>query len=354
MTTTRRDFLGAAVAGALIAGCRRVRYVAPPAGSAVLGEVEKELSIYNWSDYIAPNTVPDFEKEYGVKVNYDTFESSEEMVAKLQAGASGYDLVVGTPYGLATLIRSGILAPLSQMYLPNLGNIAPIFNGLKHDPKNEYTVPWLWGTTGITWRADLLPGVPPSWGVFLDRRYKGKMTMLDDPRDVIGAFLRYRGHSINSDRFVEVEQAKRDAIAAKLNLRAFISAPVKSQLISGDVPLAQLWSGDAVQAIAEQSAIRYVTPQEGSTMLVDFMAVPKAAPHPRAAHEFINYILRRQVAATIADATGYGTPNQGALEFLKTPKPFPTPDELARLEIQMDLGRASEMWDRVWTEIKAA
>jgi spermidine/putrescine-binding protein len=240
------------------------------------------------------------------------------------------------------------------MYLPNLGNLSPIFTRLAHDPENRYTVAWQWGLTGIAWRQDLLGAVAPSWGVFLDRRYRGRMTMLDDPRDVIGAFLRYRGHSINSDRFVELEEARRDAIAAKLNLRAYLSAPVKGQLISGDVPLAQLWSGDANQAMLEQPALQFVLPAEGSTLLVDFMAVPAAAPHPRAAHEFINYVLRRTVAAAIADATGYGTPNQGALEFLKTPKPLPTPDELARLEIQMDLGRASEMWDRVWTEIKTA
>jgi spermidine/putrescine-binding protein len=347
---SRRDFLAATAA--LLAACRR--RAGPPAGSAELGPIEGELNLYNWSDYIGRGIVPGFEREFRVRVSYDTYESSEEMVAKLEAGAAGYDLVVPPTYGVTALRASGLLAPLSKRYLPNLGNLSPVFRGLAHDPEDAYTVPWQWGITGIAWRTDLIAVPPDSWAVFLDPAHRGRMTMLDDERDVIGAFLRLHGHSINSVDPAELESARRDAVAAKANLKAYLSAPVKGQLIAGDVWLAQLWNGDAAQAKQEQPALAWALPKEGSTLWIDSLVVPARAPHPRAAHEFINYILRPEVGAAISAATGYGTPNRAALPLLPNPVPYPSQDELARLEIQRDLGRASGLWDQVWTEIKSA
>ena len=298
--------------------------------------------------------IPGFEKEFGVKVTYDTFESSEEMVAKLQAGATGYDLVVPPTYAMTVLLATDLLAPLSLRYLTNLSNVAPVFHGLAHDRENKYTVPWQWGMTGIAWRTDLVAARPESWGVFLGQEPRGKMTMLDDVRDVIGVFLRLRGHSINSIDPGQLEAARQDAVAAKKNLKAYLSAPVKGQLIAGDVWLAQLWNGDAAQARRDQPALEWILPREGSTLWIDSLVVPAAAPHPRAAHEFINYILRPEVGAQISAFTGYGSPNQAAMPLLKDPVPYPSANELARLEIQEDLGRASGLWDEIWTQIKSA
>jgi spermidine/putrescine-binding protein len=208
--------------------------------------------------------------------------------------------------------------------------------------------------TGIAWRTDLVAERPESWSVFLDSRYRGKLTMLDDLRDVIGAFLRYRGHSINSTDPAELEQARSDAVWAKANLKAYLSAPVKTQLIAGDVWLAQLWNGDAAQARREQPALSWMLPEEGSTLWIDSLVVPAAAPHPRAAHEFMNFILRPDIGAALSRATGYGTPNQAAKPLLENPVAFPSQNELARLEIQQDLGRASALWDEIWTRIKSA
>ena len=350
--TTRREFL--ASAAVLLGACSRSRRDAPAAGSEELGPLESELNIYNWSDYISSDVIPGFEKEFGVRVAYDTYESSEEMVAKLHAGATGYDLVVPTAYAVTALVQTGLLARLSLRYLDNLANISPVFRGLAHDPENAYTVPWQWGMTGIAWRSDLVADAPQSWSVFLGPSLAGKMTMLDDQRDVLGAFLRYRGHSINSVDPAELAEAKRDAIAAKANLKAYLSAPVKGQLIAGDVRLAQLWNGDAAQARREQPALAWMLPAEGGTLWIDSLVVPTSAPHPRAAHEFINYTLRPDIAAAISTATGYGSPNQGAMSLIDNPVPYPAPDELARLEIQTDLGRAAVLWDQVWTEIKSS
>ena len=355
--TSRREFLagaGRAVLGAAaLAGCRSRGDGAPRAGSEVLGDLESELGIYNWSDYIDPEVLRGFEREFGVRITYDTYESSEELVARLQAGAAGYDLVVPTTYAVTALIATGLIAPLSKRYLERLGNIAPVFRGLAHDPDNRYTVPWQWGMTGIAWRRDLVAAPPTSWGVFLEAALAGKMTMLDDPRDVLGAFLRLRGRSINSVHPEELAQAGRDAAQAKRHLKAYLSAPVKGQLVTGDVWLAQLWDGDAAQARREQPALAWTLPAEGSTLWIDSLVVPAAAPHPRAAHAFIDYTLRPDIAAMIAAKTGYGSPNQAAVAQMADPVPYPSAADLGRLEVQQDLGAATELWDRIWTEVKS-
>ena len=178
--------------------------------------------------------------------------------------------------------------------------------------------------------------------------------MMDDMRDVIGAWLRFRGNSLNSTVESELRQAKGDALIARRNLKAYISAPVKGQLVSGDVWVAQLWNGDTQQARVEQPHIGYTIPKEGCTIWTDSLMIPQSAPHKRAAHEFINYVLRPDVGAAISDVTGYGSPNQAALAVMKTPLPYPTAEEFQRLEYQKDLGEAGALWARIWTEIRNA
>jgi spermidine/putrescine transport system substrate-binding protein len=321
---------------------------------AELGPMEKELHIYNWSDYIAEDTVPDFEKEFGVKVTYDTYESNEEMVAKLQAGATGYDIIVPSGYIIPVLVATDLIDPIDRKYVSNWGNVASIFQNLPTDPGSKHTVPWQWGTTGIAYRTDKIKTPIDSWGVFHDQKYHGKMTMMDDGREVIGAFLRYKGHSLNSSNPAELAEAKKDSIAAKKHLKAYISASVKAQLISGDVLIAQLWNGDTTQAKAEQPNLGYVLPKEGCTIWGDSMCIPKSAPNKRAAHEWINYILRPEVGAALSDATGYGSPNAAAAKLMKVQVPYPTEEELKRLEYQVDLGKDTATWDQIWTEIKSA
>lgn len=339
--------LAVAGSGGLAQACARRR-------EEGVGEMEDKLSIYNWSDYIADSTVPDFEREFGVQVTYDTYESNEEMLAKLQAGASGYDIVVPTGYIIPVLAAGNMLFPLRSDLLPNRRNLAPVFSAPPYDPGGRFTVPWAWAMGGIAWRRDLISAEPESWGVFFDQTLAGKLTMLDDPREVIGAMLRYRGHSLNSTDPAELAQAREDCIAAKRNLKAFVSAPVKDQLVAGDVWAAQLWNGDAAQAATQQPALSWSLPREGAMIGTDNMVVLASAPHKRAAHAFINYVLRPKVAAAIAEATHYGSPNAAAQSLIKHPVPLPTADQMSRLEWERDLGGATELWDRIWTEIKAA
>jgi spermidine/putrescine transport system substrate-binding protein len=343
------------VIGALLMSCTRKddRSGSPDstaAGTGELGPMGTELSIYNWSDYISPETVPNFEKEFGVKVNYGTYESNEELVAKLQAGVSGYDLVVPSGYIVAVLAAQDIITPIHHQYLTNWGNLSPIFLGLPFDPDNQFTVPWQWGTTGIAYRTDKVSPAPDSWAVFHNHELAGKMTMMDDRREVIGAFLRFRGHSLNSVNPAELAQARADALQARQNLKDYKSAQAKTDLIAGDVWVAQLWNGDTTQARAQQPNLGYVLPREGCTIWSDSLVIPRSAPHKRAAHEFMNYILRPEVAAAISNFTGYGSPNAKAQ--LEVPVPYPSSAELGRLEYQEDLGENSRLWDQVWSEIR--
>jgi spermidine/putrescine transport system substrate-binding protein len=361
---SRREFvtraaglgLGFSTIGALLLSCTGKgdqRASADSSGAdsmADLGPMEKELRIFNWSDYIAAETVPNFEKEFGVKVTYGTYESNEELVTKLQSDVSGFDLVVPSGYIIPVLAAQDLIAPLSRQYLTNWGNLSPIFLGLPFDPQNRYTVPWQWGTTGIAYRTDKVSPAPDSWAVFHNSALGKKMTMMDEAREVIGAFLRFRGHSLNSVNPAELTQAKADALQAKQNLRAYKSAPAKADLVAGDVWVAQLWNGDTTQARALQPNLGYVVPREGCTIWTDSLVIPRSAPHKRAAHEFMNYILRPEVASAIANFTGYGSPNARATTDV--PVPYPSAEELSRLEYQQDLGANGELWRRVWEEIR--
>lgn len=316
-----------------------------------LGDDTKELHIYNWSDYIAEDVVPAFEAETGIKTTYDTYESNEEMMAKLQVGASGYDLVCPSGYIVTVLAAQNLLAPLRKKSLKNFDNIHPMFANPTFDPGNQFSVPWLWGTTGIAYRADKVNPAPDSWAVFHDAKYKNKMTQMDDLRDVLGSWLKYKGRSLNSTVDAELQEAKADALKAKALLKAYVSAPVKGQLVAGDVWIAQLWNGDTFQAAVENDQIQYALPKEGGSIWTDSLVIPAASKNKRAAHRFLNFILRPEVATKIADFTGYGSPNAKAKA--EKPVPFPTDDEMKRLEYQKDLGAAVAAWDQVWTEIKS-
>jgi len=342
--------LGAGPIAAVLEACGPGRSADPP---PIPDRPESELTIYNWSDYIGDDTIAGFEREFGVRVVYDTYESNEDLLAKLQAGATGYDVIVPTGYAVRILRALDLLWPLERSLLSNWHHLAPVFLDQVFDPGNRYSVPWMWGDTGLAYRSDLT-GRPESWAVFFDPTLRGKMTQLDDMRDVIGCWLKYRGHSLNSTVPGELQQARADAIRAKPNLKSYVSAPVKAQLIAGDVWVAQLWNGDTAQAQTEHPAIAFTVPREGSMIYLDSLVIPRGARHLRAAHEFINYVLRPEVAAGIADRTGYGSPNADALSLQQRPLAAPGPEILTQLEYQDDLGAATELWDRIWTEIKAA
>jgi spermidine/putrescine-binding protein len=207
--------------------------------------------------------------------------------------------------------------------------------------------------TGVAYRTDLVAAPPDSWGAFADAALRGRLTMMDDGREVLGAMLRWRGQSLNATEPALLEAARRDALAIKPSLRAYISAAVKGQLISGDIAAAQLYLSDARMARGEESRVAFTVPKEGSTLYADYLAIPRDARNRRAAHAFLNYVLRAEVGAAISNEGGGASPNGAALPLLTDPVPPPDAALQARLEFQRDLGAATDLWDRMWTEVKA-
>jgi spermidine/putrescine transport system substrate-binding protein len=327
---TRRQVL--AVAGGL-AGCRR-----RPAGG--------EVNIYSWSDYIASDTVAGFERETGVRVNYETFESTEEMFAKILAGGARWDVVFPNSTYIGPMARRGLIEELDHGRLPGLGNLEARFRNPVWDPGNRHSVPYMWGVSGFVFNRRKLPRAA-AWGELWDPALSRKITMLDDPSEVLGVCLKKLGYSINSVEPRELEAARAEAMRQKPLLRAYINAEVKPQLIAGDVWAAQLWSGDARQAMAENPDLQYCYPAEGWAAFCDVMVILKGSRSRDAAYRWAEYLLRPEVAASIARETLFASPNAAAAAG-------DTPD-LSRAEWFAEIPAAGqELRDRIWTEIKSA
>jgi len=322
-------------------------------------KLSKDLNIYNWSDYVDESTIPNFEKEFGVKVNYDTYEDNEAMLAKLQSGATGYDIVVPTGYMIEIMLKQGILAPINHDHIPNIKGVSPALQNPPYDPGRKHTVPWQWGTTGFGYNSKKVAGPVDSWKFLWDQQYKGKITMLDDMRSAISVALKAQGYSINSTSEKELMDAKKLLMEQKPLLKAYISAPVKSLLISGEVWLSQLWVGDVLMAKEENDDLAYCIPKEGCEIWDDNLAIPKSAPHKYTAEVFMNYALRPEVSAAVSNFVHYATPVEAAKKFinkddLNNPGIYPSEAVMQRLEYLKDVGEATRTYDQIWTELKAA
>ncbi len=361
---TRRNFikrttaLGLSMAGALSIADNFCNGEAS-AADVDRRKLSKELNVYNWSDYIGEDTIANFEKEYGVKVNYDTFEDNERMLAKLTAGAAGYDVVVPTSYMVDIMIKQKLLTPINHENIPNIKGVTPELLNTPFDPKNRYSVPYQWGTTGFGYNSDKVTGKVDSWDILWDPQYAGKITMLDEMRGLLSAPLKRLGYSMNSTVEKELMEAKSMLLEQKALVKAYISAPVKSLLISGEVWLSQLWSGDVFMAQAENKALRYCIPKEGCEIWTDNLVIPKKAPHRYTAEVWLNYNLRPEVSAGVSDFVHYASPVEEAKRFinktdLENPGIYPPAEALKRLEFAKDVGEATWIYDRIWLELKAA
>jgi spermidine/putrescine transport system permease protein len=327
-------------------------------GRGGAGGPSGELNLFIWSSYIAPETVATFEKRLGVKVNIDLYDSNEALLAKLQAGNAGYDVVCPSHYSVQILLAQGLLRPLDHSALPHLGNVDASFLDRPYDPRNSYSVPYFWGTTGIAYDRGKVREKIDSWDALWDPRYRGRILMLDDAREVFGAALKRRGHSLNATDETLLAAARDDLLRQKGLVRAYNSSNYEDVLLSGDVWLAQGWNGQFAKAMDQNPDIVYVIPKEGSALFIDSLAVPKDAPHPALAHAFIDFTLEAEVAAEICRTMRYSSPNRAAWPLLPPsvrshPAVFPPPDVVERLELIQDLGDATALYDRLWTEVKS-
>ena len=338
---------------AVLAGC------GPTTGGEQ--ELAEELHVYNWSEYIDPEIYEEFESEFGVKVIEDTFSSNEDLLAKLQAGATGYDLIVPSDYMIAIMIELDLLAELNYDNIPNFSNVSETFKDPPYDPGNKYSVPYQWGTTGIGYNADEFDEAPGSWGYLFDAEmagpYAGQMSMLNDSRETIGAALKYLGYSVNSTDEGQLEEAKQLLIQQKEWVSTYDSDGFEALLAAGETIIGHGWSGDFFAAAEEAEQVWYIIPEEGGVIWTDNLAIPKTAPSQYTAEVFIDYLLRPEVGAKITNYTWYGSPNEASSEFidaeiLEEPAIYPPPEVMDKLEFLRDVGEATALYDRIWTEIK--
>jgi spermidine/putrescine transport system permease protein len=317
-----------------------------------------ELNVFIWSNYLPDSVIAEFEQKYNAKINVELYDSNEALLAKLQSGGVKYDIIVPSDYMVTVLKEQGLLDEINLDVITNFSNLDPQFVGLPYDPNNQYSVAYMWGTTGIAYRRDKITEPVDSWASLLDERYKDRIAMLDDVRETLGAMLKYQGKTLNSTDENEITEAARLLAGQKPLVKAYDSGGFDLLLLSGDVWIAQAYSGQIAKAMMENSNIAYVVPKEGCTFFVDNLCIPGNAEHKALAQEFINFVLDSQVAANIANGTGFSSPSKSARalirpEMLTNEAAYPSPAALEKCELIKEIGQAINIYDRLWTEIKS-
>ncbi|MEO1000242.1 MAG: polyamine ABC transporter substrate-binding protein [Pseudomonadota bacterium] len=338
---------------------------------------DRVLNVYNWSDYIAEDTIAQFEEQFGVEVNYDVYDSNEVLEAKLLAGSTGFDVVVPTSDFLARQIQAGVYQPLDPALLPNLANMdaALMANAAAYDPGNEHAVVYMWGTTGIGYNAaaiaERLGDEAPtdSWALVFDPQYAEALadcgiSFLDAPTELLPAAMNYLGLDPRSTDRADFEAAAELLMQVRPHIRYFHSSQYITDLANGDICVSVGWSGDVFQAQARAAEaengveIAYVIPKEGALQWFDMMAIPADAPNPELAHQFINFIMDAQVTADITNYVWYANANAASMplvdaEITADPGIFPTEEAKANLwGAEIYDARTDRVVNRLWTEVK--
>ncbi|MER3543050.1 MAG: ABC transporter permease [Chloroflexota bacterium] len=324
----------------------------------------KEFNLYAWSEYVPQDLLDAFSQEYGVKVNYDTYSSNEELLAKLQAGASGYDVIIPSDYMFTIMANLGLLEPIDLNHIPNFANIDERFKNPPFDPGNKYSVPYQWGTVAIAVNTEKVQQPITKFADLWDLMFRNNLVVLDDEREIIGMALVVLGYSKNSTDPAQLEAAKQKLLELVPNIKLYDSDSPKTALLSGEVIAGVIWNGEAALAHQENPAIDYILPEEGCGLWEDNLAIPKGAPHKDAAEAFINFVLRPEMSILITRDFPYSNPNKAALDLLAKEDPQayqaymgfaatnPPPEALEKCHRIVDVGEATTLWDKVWTEVK--
>ncbi len=338
---------------------------------------EKVVNVYNWSDYIDESILEDFEKETGIKIVYDVFDSNEVLETKLLASGTGYDVVVPTGTFLARQIQAGVFQKLDTSKLPNLTNMWDVVakRTNKYDPGNAYSINYMWGTTGIGYNEEKIlermPDAPvTSWRLLFDPEVASKFAdcgihMLDAPTELIPAALNYIGEDPDSQDPKVIAKAEAVLMAVRPYIQKFHSSEYINALANGDICMTLGWSGDVLQARdradeAENGVtIKYVAPDEGALMWFDQMAIPSDAPHKEEAHIFLNYIMKPEVMAKASNYVYFANGNKASQAFLEEdvigdPAIYPTPAALETLYTTSPYSpKVQRVVTRLWTKVKS-
>ncbi|WP_338779452.1 ABC transporter substrate-binding protein [Metabacillus sp. FJAT-52054] len=303
------------------------------------------LTIYNWGDYVDPELIARFEKETGIKVIYQTFDSNEAMMTKISQGGTTFDVAMPSEYAISKMKEDGLLIPLDHSKLPNLKNIDTRFMDLSFDPGNQYSIPYFWGTVGIVYNPAMLNGKKiTSWNDLWDPEMKNKILLADGAREVMGMGLNSLGYSLNDTNEAHLQEAKAKLNTITPNVKAIVGDEIKMLLANEEAAAGVVWSGDASEIMGENEKLDYVVPEEGSNLWFDNMVIPKTAANREAAHQFINFMLEPDVAAQNAEYVGYSTPNKEGLAILPEEisgdeRFYPDTETTEKLEVYDNLGK---------------
>lgn len=328
--------------------------------AVVLRAAQPTLNLLIWSEYIDPQIVAEFERLNGCKLTIDLFEEDSAMVAKIRnGGASQYDVVVAPDHTVPKLAKLELLRPLRPDHLTGLTNLESRFLSPPYDPGNRYSVPYLWGTLCLYARPPKDKPVSGSWGLIFDpAQQAGPFLLIDGMRDLIGAALKYRGHSLNTTNVAELKEARDLIIEAKKRSMGFEGgAGGKNKVLAKTVAAAMAFSGDALRGVKEDPGTVCFIPKEGSQIWVDNLVICARAPHPELAEKFLAFLLDPKISARLANFLQYATPNREARAFLdpallNNPAVYPPPEVMARFEFLSELGRSARLYDEIWTQIR--
>ena len=333
----------AAIAGALVSGC---------------GPAKPTLNVYMWSDYIDLDLVREFEKQNNCKVVIDIFDSNEFMYSKLKAGGTGYDVILPTSYMARVMFEQNMLEKLDHSKLPNLKFVnQKVLADLAIDKKMEYSVPYMLGYTCIAYNKDKVGKLPESWDVFSNAKYAGKMTMLNDHRETIGAALFFLGKSMNDTNDADLAKAKEILLKWKKNLAKFDNELYKVGIQSGEFLVVQGYSGDLFQVLAESPNLTYMCPKEGISMSCDDWVIPATAKNKELAYKFIDFVCEPKNAAKNMEFTCYSAPIPEARKYVSEenknhPGMFIPDDLYKRGELIRDLGADNAKFNELWDVVK--
>ncbi|MGP1586006.1 MAG: ABC transporter substrate-binding protein [Schwartzia sp. (in: firmicutes)] len=320
---------------------------------------KRELKVYNAGDYIDPDFIKAFEKETGIRIIYDTWATNEDMYVKVKAGGSDYDLVIPSDYMIERMRREDMLEKIDFTKVPNYALVDEKFKNLYYDPKNEYSVPYMWGTVGIIYNRKMVEDPVDSWGILWNPKYAKQIFVMDSIRDSVGMALKYRGYSLNASDDAALTAARDALIAQKPLVQAYVVDEVKDKMIAGEGALAVVWSGDAVFMMEKNPDLAYALPKEGTNVWIDAMVILKGGKHKAEAEEFINFMTRPDIAKKNVEYIGYASPipevvRQLPPEVQKDTASYPSAELLKNAEYFHDVGENLSKYDKVWTEVKVA
>ncbi len=332
-------------------------------GLVTSAEADGELRLYNWSNYFPPALIERFEKETGTKVTIDSYASEDDLLAKLQAGGGGYDVIFPGTTTLGIMVEKGMLAKIDVSEMENFKNLLPAFTSIAGDESRSYSAPYMWGTTGFTYDPEMVPGgmLEESWKEVFEPKpeLKGKIAMLNEMSDVWNAGAYYLGIDKCTEDAGEAQKILDLLLAQKPDVKMYSSEGTIDRMIAGEVPLHMQWNGAAHRVKAKKPGAVYVYPMEGTTFWTDVLAVPKDAPNLEAAKVFINWMMKPDVAAEASNYTGYSNAVMGSGEFLKDDlKADPAvnmPEEYGeRLRpFKACSPKSKDLREKVWTKLKS-